>query len=241
MTPWGAAVGVSILQMVSASYKINWSLILVLTVLSYSSCNRSNHAKSSTTPQAGGASGGEEIAGEQDPVSQAPPRTAAQMPALPAELHATFQVLQKYVAGDAVDVKSMSAALDSLAVSRNEETCRMGIFLMKAMESELPGQLPPLDAFGDVERQMHAGTFPSSPLRHGFVLMSIVRILTEFDMATADREVAGFLKRFEEKYRDSEAGQFFLERYREQRATATESRELGSARWMQGKSGYIQE
>lgn len=165
-------------------------------------------------------------------------RSSAVDHTLPPSIRHSAVVLVRVLDGVEVDRKAFDQAIREMAMTRNERTCQIWISLMHSSEAGLPEVLPSLNEIGKLEQEARKGAvkgIESNPLRFLDVLRCCITNLTEFEMTVADREVTGFMKRFEEKYGQSSAGKHFLNYYRLEINNAMGNRGTDRALWKQGR------
>lgn len=143
-------------------------------------------------------------------------------------------VFARVLNGVEADKKAFRQAINELAATRNDRTCRIWISMMLASEAGLPEVLPSFKKIGEIEKQDRDGTLKnmeSNPLRFLGVLNRTVLYFTQFDMPEADREVEQFINRFEKKYGNSEAGKIFTQDYRIKIEQVKKTRATGAVLW----------
>lgn len=164
-------------------------------------------------------------------------RSSAKDHTLPPSIRHSAVIFSRVLDGVEADSKAFDQAIRELAKTRNERTCQIWISLMHSSEAGLPEVLPSLEIMGRLEREARKGAvkgIESNPLRFLDVLRCCITYLTEFEMPVADREVAGFLNRFESKYGESDTGRHLLNFYRMEINNAMVGRKTGAAIWKQG-------
>jgi hypothetical protein len=88
--------------------------------------------------------------------------------ACPPYIRESAAVFASVLDGIETDIKALDRAVNELAATRNERTCRIWISMMRASETGLPEALPPLEVLGKMEKQARDGTLKameSNPLR----------------------------------------------------------------------------
>lgn len=208
-------------------------IIFFLTLFAMSGCKK-NHS-SSPSP--------DEVIAAKRKTNSSPRdgtfvRDATKDHTLPPYIRDSAEIFTRVLDGVESDNKAFDQAVNEMAATRNERTCRIWVSMLHASETGLPEVLPSLEVLGKMEKQAREGTLKgieSNPLRFLDVLGPCLIFLTQFDMLEADREVTNFVSRFEAKYGNSEAGKHFLNQYQVEIKQAKEARMTGAVLWKEGR------
>ncbi len=163
---------------------------------------------------------------------------AAKDHTLPPYIRESAAVFEHVLDGTETNRKVINRAINEMAATRNERTCQIWISFMKACEAGLPTIFPALEEFSKLEKQAHEGNLKgveSNHFRYIGMIQTCIVYLTQFDMPSADREVAGLMTRFESRYGKSDVGKILLDDYRGEIKNATEDRKTGVVKWKLGR------